>query len=482
MASLPVQANYSPLSIAERVPDVAKVPEVSAASLLQSRRTVRYIPQGTQTVASNGVTQTNILINDNAGYLDPQSVRLSGTFQITSAAVAAGWSLLDDGIHSLMDRVRLYINSQVVEDQGPGFGRKANAEIYSSCPKNWYDSQGTSVGLHKFNEKVFANDNVPGAADAATIQSYVGSYRKNNCALRAQNVSAYQRTGVPFSIPLSLFLGFFRSEYLFPIRNSGTIQLTVDWLNIVNGAFVGAAAGALAGLTWQITDLSVEADILTCDPRYVAVMDSLMSDPTQEGYRLPITTTQILQVNYSGSGAKTLVLPKASANVRQVSWVSQDTASLAGGANAETSWKSAFPHQSYTEAQIVIGSRRFPEVPAAGFGRAYSTLQDGNNMLGNVLGGGLVDMENFSGAVTGGSAAGAGAAAFDTSSAAFIWAYSFDRVKSQFIPLDGESTNAVGGQIQIYVNNAPANAQTLTAMVEYVRFITIKANALSVAG
>jgi len=474
MASLPVNSNFAPLSIQERVPDVAKVPEISAASLLHDRRKVRYVPQGSQTFNNTGPSQINILMNDNAGYIDPQSVCLSGKYQTTSIPVGATWCVLEDGIWSLFDRIRLYINGQVVEDIGPGLARKVNSEVYSSVPKNWYDSQGTSLGLHKFNNTVFSSGADVGAAFVqATMNNALRSMRKNNPTNRAAAVYAYQSNanGVAFSIPLSVILGFFRTEYLFPIRNAGTVQISIDFATDWRQSFV-CDAYTSGNPTWTLSDVTMEADILTCDPRYVAVMDSLMADPSQEGYRLPYTTSQVLQITYpNGAGPKTLVLPKATSNVRQVLFISQDTTSL----SSPTAWKSSFPTQNYVEAQVVIGSKRFPEVPASGYGRAYATLQDGNNMLGNILGGGLVDMENFTGATTGGYAP-------DMAAAAFIWAYSFDRVKSQFIPLDGESTNSVGGQIQVYLNNNPTNAQTLTAAVESVRFITIKANSLTIVG
>lgn len=472
MSSLPVMSNYAPLSIQERVPDMAKVPEISAASLLHDRRKVRYVPQGSQSFTNTGPNQINVMLNDNAGYLDPQSVCLSGKFQITTVATGSTNTILDDGIWSLFDRIRLYINGQMVEDVGPGLGRKVNAEIYSSVPKDWYDSQGTSLGLHKFNNTVFASGADVGATfNQTTLNTINRSARKNNPQSRLALISTYQQNGYAFSVPLSVILGFFRSEYLFPIRNAGSVQITVDLASDWRQSFV-CDGTPTAGPAWTLSDVTVEADVLACDPRYVAVMDSLMSDPSQQGYRLPYTTSQILQISYpSGNGPKTLVLPKATSNVRQVMWVTQDTADLTSG----TKWKSAFPPQSYSEAQAVIGSKRFPEVPASGYGRAYATLQDGNNMLGNILGGGLVDMENFAMVTTGGVAP-------DAAAACFIWAYSFDRVKSQFIPLDGESTNSVGGQIQIYLNNNPTNAQTLTASVESVRFLTIKANSLTVVG
>ncbi len=209
--------------------------------------------------------------------------------------------------------------------------------------------------------------------------------------------------------------------------------------------------------------------MIQCDSRYVAVMDSLMA--SEEGFKLALTTSQVMPVSYGGAGTKTLTLAKATANLRSILVASQATADLGDG----TKFKSAFPPHTFASIYTVVGSRRFPEAPDVGYARAFQSVQDGAGVLGNVLGGGIIDAENYALATTGGQVP-------DANCATWMWGYNFDKVKTESISLDGESTNSVGGQCQIYLENTAPTSATLTAVVDYTRFIQIASSRVSLMG
>jgi hypothetical protein len=210
-----------------------------------------------------------------------------------------------------------------------------------------------------------------------------------------------------------------------------------------------------------MSGLTLEAQMLTLHPLYTEAMVSLCRSPGL-GYRLPITTHSVQQVSIpAGNGQKTIAVPQAVSNLRQVSFVVQDTADLVD----YTKDKARFPIYTYQEAFGQVGSVRLPENPAVGAARAYACTVDADNQLGSVVSNPVIDLENYCGITTSGSVA------RDTDSDAFIWSVSCDRVKDTFLPVDGLSGSSLGGQIVITLNNNMTNAGTLTCVSETVKFI-----------
>lgn len=471
--SLPLSQPYSALSVEETVPNSAKVPSITAASIIQDRRRKRLTPQGNMTITSASPTQIIFNISDPVNYLDLQSVVLCGTFQLTNSAQGGSdWCVLEDGITSLFSRVRVSINSQEITSiGGPGLGRKTAAEVYTSVSQDYYCSQLLNCLFYKFNNRNFANDGDVGATfNQATLNSRVLSARKNEPLVRGQLVEAWQRAGVPFAIPLSLFVPFFRSESLYPLRNCGVMQITLD-IAPSNEAFFGTQATPTNAITWTLSDIDLWMDTVSLHPSYLAVMDSLMRDPNETGYKLPYTDQVVMQATVNAAtGLKSVQLPRSAKNVRQVMWVSQPTTSLTAFNGAKT----AFPSASYVEALIQVGTQRYPDSYVAGLGRAYNELLYANNLLSNPVGGTVVDVENFSNRTF-------GSGTLDAWSPCFIWAQNLDKVRTEYIAVDGVSTEANGGQITVMVNNdTSAGAHTLSAFIEQTQFLSIQGSKIEV--
>jgi hypothetical protein len=463
--SLPLSQQFASLGIEEVIPQMARAPTVTSASVIQQRRRKRITTQGPQTVTSASPQQIIFNLSDATDYLDLQSVVLCGSYQTTSASPGgADFRILDDGIVALFSRVRVSVNSQEVSSVGgPGFGAKCAAEIYSSCTDSWYNGAGLNAGFTKYNNRNFSSDNVTDLASAITG---VLSARKNEPSARGRLVQAYQSAGTTWCIPMSILVPFFRQETLFPLRNCGTVQITID-LAPVNEAFFCSDNVAP---TWTLSNLDLWYDTCAMHPTYVSVMDSLMRDPNEAGLTLPYTEQQVMSSQYaSGSGQKSIQLPRSAKNVRQIQFVSRPTSNI----TALNGPKTAFSPNGYVEALVQVGSQRYPDSFVTGFGRSYMELLYSNNLLANPLGGVIADIENYSGLSFGGGAV-------DSLSPCFIWSQNLDKVRTEFIALDGVDSSANGGQIVVMLTNDVSVSHTLTAFIEQTQFLKIHGSKIEV--
>ena len=163
----------------------------------------------------------------------------------------------------------------------------------------------------------------------------------------------------------------------------------------------------------------------------------------------------------SGSGTKSVAIPQAVSNLRQVSWVIQPTADLSD----ITKDKTTFPLNAYQDAFIQVGSLRFPENPAVGVARSYSLCVDADNGLANINSAPIIDLENYCGYTV--------ANTYDADCAAFVWSVSLDKIKDAWVAVDGIQAPQLGGQIVLTVNNTLASAGTLTVVAETTKFINL---------
>jgi hypothetical protein len=453
MASSSLGHPYADKPIEEIIPQFLQQPKLTSASLVQARRKARYVPQGSGIIDQNGPNQINFILSDSSAFLDPNSACLSGFYKSVDATGADIGSLLCDGLWSLFLRLRVYCGGVLVEDINQ-IGIKNNMEVYTSMTQEHYNTQASALAMcHKYNPLYTKADG--------------SAARKNAPADRRVTALRVQKAGVQFSLPLSYISGFFRNEKAYPLFASGQLQMTLD-LQRPESAFVRVGATVVSP-TWSITGLTMETDVLTLHPLYTEAMASLCRAPGM-GYRLPITTHNVQQVSIpQGAGTKSIAVPQAVSNLRQVSWVIQPTADLAD----ITKDKATFPLNTYVEAFAQVGSHRFPENPAVGVARAYAQTVDADNGLANINSAPIIDVENFCGYTV--------ANAYDADCAAFVWSVSLDRVKDVYMPLDGISGSALGGQIVLTINNTLASAGTLTVVSETTKFISLTEGRIEVA-
>lgn len=522
-------------SIQEVVPDVAKVAgKLSASSVLTARRRVRIVPQSGQNYtvgASGGANTVNILIQDGQSYADLLSAVLS--FEVeTYSATAPNTDViaLDDGAYSVFRRALVSVNSTLMDDVD-FVAKKANAELYATVAQDWYDNVGSMVGLWKHSTTVYAsadsqvafglNNPVSATATGNVMYDKYNIAKKlvqhaYNTQVVAGGASSASGQKNKFYVPVCLLSSFFRNEMLFPLRNAGQLYLQLNLASALEACVAGSSATSAPA--YRIKNLTLEMDFVDLHPTYVAMMDEIMEKPGDDGVRWAfdahLVSAQNLQGGASGNGQQSVIISKASQNLRAIHTILQSQTGLSNPAYPK---QSTFANPGFVDIQTRIGSLYFPAFTSIGEHRAFADLQNAYGSPASLDKMGICDLQNYYTASTTangatqptlstnapywgglqgttiGSSGGAGAgASYQALSDCFMWAYCFDKLKHAVlrgIDLDGINTlTSSGSQIVVQLNANVGNALTsgegavLTGIVRFTRVLEIKGGATRVIG
>lgn len=465
-------------TIAEIVPDVAKVAgKLSASSVMTARRRVRLVPQSGQNytvTGAGGANTVNILIQDGQAYADLLSAVLSFEVDVSGAGVS-----LDDGAYSVFRRALVSVNSTLMDDID-FLPKKVNAEMYATVSQDWYNSVGSMMGCWKHNTTVYGTNDISGT----------GFIDKYSVAAKQALVAPVQKTGNgknKFFVPVCMLSSFFRNEMLFPLRNAGQLYLQLN-LASASEACIGAAT------SFSIKNLTLEMDFVDLHPTYLAMMDEIMERPDEDGVRWAFDAHLVASQNYSGAGIQSVIISKASQNLRAIQTVVQPQAGLSAPAYPK---QSTFANPGFQSIQVRIGSLYYPAFVSLGEHRAFADLQNAFGSPASLDKAGIVDLQNYYNATLDGTGAMAVApyngglagtgAPYQAYSDAFMWAYCFDKLKHatlKGIDLDGVNTLTSSGSqivVQLDQNNAIGNA-LLTGIVRFTRVLEIKGGATRVIG
>jgi hypothetical protein len=544
--------------IAEVVPDVAKVAgKLAQSSVITGRRRVRLVPQSGQTYGSgNSAGVVNILIQDGQAYADLLSAVVS--FNLTTFNSALGASgvptavvpalnqccVADDGAWSVFRRSLISVNSTLMDDTD-FVAKKINAEIYATASDNWYNNVGSFCGLWKYNTNWGA-----GAGSANNKYNVVNRIPLQSQRVQAGTVSAGGSLGVPqfsgmnkYCIPLSLLTSFFRNDTLFPSRNAGQLYVQLNVASALEALWNASNPGTGQ---FQLTNLTLELDFVDLHPTYLSMMDDIIESPSGSGvqwkFDAHMTATQSLPSSQyagllanttlalnnigqaftsgGGGGQQSVIVSKASQNMRSLHVVVQPSAVLSSG-----TWfpQSTFANPGFVDIQYRIGSLYFPAFTSIGEQRAYFDLQNAFGSPESIDKSGLVDNFNYylttwaattsasqvqtmnnngtpigvttttAGATTltapvNATGTGAGVPTPNVGVYADMWmyAYCFDRLKHATlngIDLDGINTlTSAGSQMVVQINCNPVDNSQMTAFVRFTRILVLKNGATQVVG
>ena len=529
--------------IAEVVPDVAKVAgKLSQSSVITGRRRVRLVPQSGQTYgSSNSASVVNILIQDGQAYADLLSAVVSFNLTTGGTAVAvsapgvfptgANMVVNDDGAWSVFRRSLISVNSTLMDDTD-FLAKKVNAEIYATASQNWYNNVGSWCGLWKYN----TNWEVPtGVAGVNAMGSkYNVSSRISTQSAKVQSVVAGNSTGATYlagqnkyAVPLSLLTSFFRNDTLFPSRNAGQLYVQLNLASALEALYT--STGTAQAPQFTISNLTLELDFVDLHPTYLSMMDDLIESASGSGvqwkFDAHMTATQSLGTSIAGSatalaipgandaggggGQQSIIVSKASQNMRSLHVVVQPVAKLSSG-----NWfpQSTFANPGFVDIQYRIGSLYFPAFTAVGEQRAYFDLQNAFGSPESIDKSGLVDNLNYyltswttgtvssnnNGKPMSGTNANPQATATNANgrpyysdqnplwSDMWMYAYCFDRLKHATlngIDLDGINTlTSAGSQMVVQINCNPVELSQMTAFVRFSRILVLKNGATQVVG
>jgi len=471
-----LQSPFMNDSIQEVVPDVAKVAgKLSSASVITARRRVRLVPQSGQTYASGGGASTvNILIQDGQAYADLLSAVLS--FEVETPTGYA----LDDGAYSVFRRMFVSVNSTLMDDTD-FVAKKANAELYATASQEWYNTVGSMCGLYKANTGAFATNSTA----VSGVEGFVDKYAS---AVKATQADAITDTGSirnKFMVPLCLLSSFFRNEMLYPLRNAGQLYVQLNMASALEACV--ATAGGVAP-SYTVKNLTLELDFVDLHPTYLGMMDEIMEKPGDDGVRWAFDSHLVSAQNLpSGSGEQSVIVSKASQNMRSIQVVVQ---SQPGLSLASYPKQSTFANPGFVNAQYRVGSLYFPAFPSVGEARAFCDVQNAFGSPVSVDKSGLADIRNYynatlstglmAGAYTGG--------AYQAYSDMWMHAYCFDKLKHaelKGLDLDGLNTLTSSGSqivVQLNTNGAFTDPAVLTSILRFTRILEIRGGATRVIG
>jgi hypothetical protein len=492
--------------IAEVVPDYAKVAgKLTQSSVITGRRRVRLVPQSGQNYSSgNSAGVVNILIQDGQAYADLLSATLSFTLLTWDSAGTPGsnTTILDDGAYSVFRRALVSVNSTLMDDTD-FLAKKVNAEIVATASQDWYNSVGSWLGLWKHSTSVYGQ-----TPASAGVDTFVSKY---NVADKfplwkavTQDSTTNTGTGAPaipgqnkFAVPLSLLTSFFRNDTLFPSRNAGQLYVQLNIASALEAMYKAGSTGAAAVPNFSISNLTLELDFVDLHPTYLSMMDDIIEAPGGNGvqwaFDAHMTATQALG---SGAGQQSIIVSKASQNMRSLQVIVQPQSALSSG-----TWlpQSTFSNPGLVDIQYRIGSLYYPAFTAVGENRCFFDLQNAFGSPESVDKCGLIDTINYYQHT---SAAGVVSANNSGTSVAnstgrnnynnYAWcdlwtyAYCFDRLKhAKFhgIDLDGVNTlTSAGSQMVVQLNANLPEASQMTAFVRFTRVLKLAGGSTQVVG
>jgi hypothetical protein len=444
----------SPAKIEEKLPENVMPKSVSSGSIVQYRNRVRYIPtSGAQYVVPGGskIVQFRITGND---YLDLSTACLHFVFDNNSTSPVN--ALVQEGIFSIIQRVRVALNSVIVQDVDNAHV-VAHTKVLNTMPRQVYESaQGQYLGLYK--RARFAKGVVPAYPPtlAGIIQTISGYY----------NSGQAETSGSSFYIPLSLIASSMGMSTFLPLRNVGSLELTF-FLEDPGTCLYGA--GGVTGGAYQISDVSIEVDAVQLASPVVAMMDRLAADVSETGgIVLPCSVDVTQNINYAaagGTGQRSVSISRGTTALTSLCLAKRLQSQVGTSANQSLS---SFQPFTQTRSQIRLGSRLYPTTATDTLARAFTETAHAYGMLNNQYAGGLVTRADYE--------------TNDNDQGGFTYAYNFRRVLSEELGLDGENSIQSGSIIQYDLTDNPTGAAVMTAVIESLRYIELKGSAVNVTG
>lgn len=442
----------SPAKIEEKLPENVMPKSVSSGSIVQYRNRVRYIPtSGAQYVVPTGskIIQFRITGND---YLDMPTALLHFKFDQNSSSPTN--ALVQEGIFSIIQRVRVALNSVIVQDVDNAHV-VAHTKVLNTMPRQVYESaQGQYLGLYK-RARYGVNSVYP--PTLSNIIAQVSGYYNSGQA---------ESDGSSFYIPLSLICSSMGLQTFLPLRNVGSLEITL-FLEDPSACLYGA--GGVTGGAYTLTDVSIEVDAVQLASPVVAMMDRLASDVSETGgVVLPVSVDVTQNINYAagaGAGQRSVSISRGTTALTSLCVAKRLQSQIGTSANQSLS---SFQPFSQSRSQIRLGSRLYPTTATDSFARAFTETAHAYGMLNNQYAGGLVSRATYE--------------TNDNDQGAFTYAYNFRRVLSEELGLDGENSIQSGSIIQYDLTDNPTGAATLTAVIESLRYIELKGSAVNVTG
>jgi hypothetical protein len=421
--------------VEEVVPDFAMLKDrLTGSSVVEERYTATQVPSSgdTYTVGGSGTRLMIIRVANQNDYIDTSTMVLNFRAQGGAAGppfVPTTDLALDDHVFSMVDTINVKVGGQTVEVLN-NVGHLVNALVQGSMPYNYYKQNGSFEGLYiydKWNDTL--NSGYPGAAIPAANLANT-TYPANDPDVTGSNLvdskwvvgNRWLSNGRYYSVPLTL-LGLCRIPTLFAARNFQDVTIEILFRSQLQGCCWTAAPSAAAPAANQvinISDVTLTYDCCRMSADYYALMDNELKMPNGSGVAYAIDTYQVQpasiqagtaplasnNINNVATQATTYVAGQNVSNLTRIV-VAKGTRFLKGvyGVTKPTASESTFAWRnnstngnfSFSSYQVVINSKRYPQLQIQSSAAAFQELQKAYNQLGSVAGGALISWWNYVG-------------------------------------------------------------------------------------
>jgi hypothetical protein len=332
-----------------------------------------------------------------------------------------------------------------------------------------------------------------------------------------------------YSVPLTL-LGLCRIPTLFAARNFQDVTIEILFRSNLLGAVwsrtpaTPSAWATTAGAQINISDVTLTYDCCRMSADYYALMDQELKMPNGSGVAYPIDTYQVQPATipstvsttavgletYAQGGLTRIVVAKGTRFLKGVYGVSK-----AQVAESSSLWRnnSSAGNFAFSSYQVIINSKRYPQLQIQSSAQAFQELQKAYNQLGSVAGGALTSWYTYVGQpwarsnggvalstatsilpqdrVAAGTKDGSNLGVYAGDEAMFQLGVNLEQFLSSQPDAGGINTSTSGYQIAIEVNQNGAVGdvaagtivgQTLThyVILHFTRVLTLKAGAVEV--
>ena len=419
--------------VEEVVPDFAMLKDrLTGASVVEERYTSTQVPSSgdAYTVGGSGSKLMIIRVANQNDYID------TSTMVLQFRAVGSGLTncAVDDHIFSCVDTINVKVGGQTVEVLN-NVGHLTNALVQGSMPQSYYSKCGGFEGLYAYDKDpqaagvsgylgigtggVAAPTAAPVAATAPTTWAAVDACPgsrpdfSGSSALDAKWAIGNQwlTNGRYYAVPLTI-LGLCRIPTLFAARNFQDVTLEILFRSSIAGAVwqlnpnTTATSDTTSGYI-NISDVSLTYDCCRMSADYYAIMDNELKMPNGSGVAYPIDTYQVQPASLPASSASAtdpasvtlptltrIVVAKGTRFLKSVYGVSKVTASENDPRWRNNSSSGNFGFNSY---QVIINSKRYPQLQVQSSAMAFQELQKAYNQLGSVAGGSPISWYDFVG-------------------------------------------------------------------------------------
>jgi len=533
--------------VEEVVPDFAMLKDrLTGSSVVEERYTATQVPSSgdSYTVGGSGTRLMIIRVANQNDYIDTSTMVLNFKAQGFGTALGVGVGFaLDDHVFSCVDTINVKVGGQTVEVLN-NVGHLVNALVQGSMPYNYYKQNGGFEGLYIYDKW---NDGVnPTAAQSPNMPAGWAStnFPNNNPDITVSSLldtkwfvgNQWMTTGRYYSVPLTL-LGLCRIPTLFAARNFQDVTLEILFRSSLAGcAWVAnpQTTNPVATSAIQISDVTLTYDCCRMSADYYALMDNELKMPNGSGVAYAIDTYQVQPasipqgvagptadpdvLSYAGqNGALTrIVVAKGTRFLKGVYGVTKPTVAETSFVWRNNSTNGNFAFNSY---QVIINSKRYPQLQIQSSAQSFQELQKSYNQLGSVTGGALISWFNYVGhplprlnafgaagtqvtakqdAVAAGTKDGTLLGAFPSDEAMFQNGVNLEQFLTNQPDAGGINTSTSGYQIAIEIQNngqaqnnpalgAVANSGLIGAaalthyvILHFTRVLTLKAGAVEV--